>query len=166
MLHALSHQVPYRFWVNVMMKGFSFRANLMNAGAVFKSKRKMLFFLTYSERRMLYWKLAHYGSRIRMHQKIVFASVVLGAALGLFVSLATPPVYAARVTLKAGTCHHGVLLEEGIVEIFGFCSRCEEEALPKLVRLARKLDSAALKVGWTNMHFESTATNLLGGRTK
>ena len=131
----------------------------MNNSSRYQSKTEMLLLLTYPERRKLHWRRMHYWSRIRLHKKLVFATVAIGAALGLLVSLTTSPVYASTAVISTGACRHGVQFYDSWAG--GSCYQCAEEALPGIVRLGRTLDDLAAALGVTNVPFERAASNLV-----
>ena len=115
----------------------------------------MLLFLTCAERRKRHWQYAHYWSRIRLCRKLVLVTALIGAAMGLVVSCATPPVYVSRVIIDTGECRHGV-------PVAGFpCALCEEKADPALITMASRLEKVAAGMGFTNLVLHHAVTNFL-----
>lgn len=62
------------------------------------------------QRRLWYWRFAHYWSIIRLRRRIVFGSVALGLLVALMIVVITRPVYSVRVTI----IDHGVD-ENGVI---------------------------------------------------
>jgi hypothetical protein len=119
----------------------------------------MVLALTYNQRRRLHWKCLHCWSCIRLHKRLVIVSALLGTFVGIAFRSATPAVYAGRVVIESGRCPHGLDISEAWL-----CSLCNpppERSVSALVEVARKLDRAALAIGFTNLHFERYATNFL-----
>ena|SRR5216684_9355511 len=115
----------------------------------------MLLFVTFAKTRKRHWRCAHYWSRIRLRRKLVQATVIIGAAVGLAVSWATPPVYVSRVIIDTGECRHGV-------PVAGFpCALCEEKADPALITMASRLEKVAAGMGFTNLVLHHAVTNFL-----
>jgi|GEM_PF-4870560 hypothetical protein len=52
--------------------------------------------LTYSDRRLWFWRFAHYLSIVHFRRHVVLGTVLLGVIVACIITARTPPVYASR----------------------------------------------------------------------
>jgi hypothetical protein len=125
-----------------------------------ESKMEVPFFITYAEQRRLHWRLARYWSLVRLHRKLILWTISIGGALGLLVSSTMPPLYSSIARIDTGVCRHGVK-SSAPSSNYRFCVRCEEEALPAVIKLGRRMDDLSVSFGMKNAPFGRAASNLV-----
>ena len=83
---------------------------------------------------------------------------MIGAAVGLAVSWATPPIYVSRVIIDTGECRHGVSACDFSCAP---CAFCQEQPVSALITMASGLERAAAGLGFTNLGLHHAVTNFL-----